>query len=57
MLRVPGRIEYLSSRDYDLTPAQAVHLILCLFGTELGLAPEALGLTANDIAAAAARQG
>jgi hypothetical protein len=57
MLRVPGRIEHLSTRDYDLTPAQAVYLILCWFGTEFGLAPEALGLTHDDIAAAAARQG
>ena len=53
MLRAPGRIEHLSNRDYDLTAADALYLVLCCLASELGLTPEALGLSPEDIAGAA----
>jgi transposase-like protein len=53
MLRAPGRVEHLSSRDYDLTAADALYLVICCLASELGLTPEALGLSPEDIAGAA----
>jgi hypothetical protein len=55
--RVPGGIRHVSEADYTLTAAEALHLVLCGLGQELGLTPEALGFTPEEIAAAAATPG
>jgi hypothetical protein len=54
MVRARGRIEHLSGRDYDLTAAEALYLILVCLAPELGLTrEEALGLSPEDFAGAA----
>jgi len=50
--RVRGGIGHVAGTDYTLTAAEALHLVLCAYGRELGLAPEDLGLTPEDVAAA-----
>ena len=42
MLRKSGRIEHLSGRDYDLTAADALDLVLLYLAPELDLTREAL---------------
>jgi hypothetical protein len=47
MLRARGGIEHVSSSQYDLTPADALYLIVCWLGSGLGLTLEdILGTTA-----------
>ncbi len=53
MLRAGRSIKHVSGADYALTAADALHLLLCALGQELGLTPEALGLRPEEIAAAA----
>lgn len=53
MLRERRGIQHVSAVDYDLTAADATWLILCALAPMLGKTPEALGLTPEDIAAAA----
>jgi hypothetical protein len=55
MGRVRGGISHLSGTDYDLTAAEALYLLLCMLSRDLGLTLEALGVTQEDIAAAAKR--
>jgi len=52
LLRVRGGIRHVSGPYYDLTAAHALYLLLCALGEELGLTPEALGFTPEDVAAA-----
>jgi hypothetical protein len=49
MWRVPGGIRHVSGADYTLTAAEALHLVLCAYGRELGLTPEDLGLTQRKL--------
>lgn len=48
MLRERGHIEYIPTRDDDLTAAQAFYLIACWLQKDLGLPLETLGLTSED---------
>jgi hypothetical protein len=54
MQRTPEGFAH-SGGDYDLTAAQAAYLLLSALGPQLGLTPENLGLTAEEVAAAAKR--
>jgi hypothetical protein len=48
MLRVPGGIEYVAGAAYTLTAADAVYLLVCALGRELGLTLEDIqGATAT----------
>jgi hypothetical protein len=55
MQRMPGGIAHSSGGDYDLTAKEALYLVFCALGSELGLTPEDLGLAPEDVAAAAKR--
>ena len=55
MVRTRRGIEHLSGRDYDLTAADALYLIVFSLAPQLGLTREAvLGVSPEDIAVAAA---
>lgn len=49
--RLPEGVKQIADQ---LTAAEAVYLILCALASELGLTPEMLGVTPEDLAAAAA---
>jgi len=47
MMRVPGGIDHVSGTGYNLTPREALFLLICAFGSFLGLTREdILGTTA-----------
>jgi len=48
MMRVPGGIEHVSGTAYNLTAANALYLLVCALGRELGLTLEDIqGATAT----------
>ena len=54
MVRTRRGIEHLSGRDYDLTAAEALYLILFTLAPQFGLTrEEVLGMSPEDIASAA----
>ena len=49
MVRTRRGIEHLSGRDYDLTAADALYLIVFSLAPQLGLSPEDIAVAAAPV--------